>query len=592
MSERRHGDLTALLAAFARFGARRGAAGAVLIGAGALLDGAGLLLLAPLLSALLGDSAGGLAGRIARLVPGGDPGERITALLALFVGLIVARAAVLMVRDRTLAHLQHGFVEACRLRLIERIAAAPWRNVARLPRARVVQVLGAEIQHMGVAAHFILHGAVASAMLAIHLALAVALAPRLSVAAIALLIPAAALGWGMMPRIRRLGAAVIVDAERMTEETMRFLDGLKTAAAHDMQPAFVAEHRRLSGIALANRRAFFGVQAASRHVAGAAAALAGAATLLLGATVLRLDPAVLIVLAVVLARMGGPALLLQHSIQQIAHCLPAFAAARALEAECDAAGRISRPIPSRDMPATGPSLAFDRVTLLHPGSGRGIRRVSTTIPAGALVGIAGPSGAGKTSFADLAAGLLTPDDGALLVNDRPLTADRLTAHRNRVGYAGRDAVLFGDSIRRNLLWGTAGRSDPTMLEALDRLGAAELVRSRGGLDGHLGERGATLSAGEAQRLALVRLLLRGAPLLILDEATASLDAASERHALDVLRDRHRRPTILLVSHRAETLAQCDMVLRFEDGLLAGATEPSPPARASTGWTGSLRESVS
>jgi ATP-binding cassette subfamily C protein len=447
-----------------------------------------------------------------------------------------------------------------------------------------VQVLGSEVQQVGVAAHFLLHGTVALVMLAIHIALAVALAPQLAIAAIVLLCPAAILGWRLMPRIRRLGAAVIVDHEHMTGETMRFLDGLKAAAAHNMQPAFVAEHRRLSDAALANRRDFFRVQARSRHLTSAAVALAGAAAVLLGATALRLDPAVLIVLIVILARTGTPALLLQQSAEQIAHCLPAFAAAQAMEAECG----TRRPFPpAHRIPrhGTGPSLLFDRVTFLHPAREGahpgGIRQVDAMVPAGALIGIAGPSGAGKTSFVDLAAGLLMPHEGAVLIDGVRLTPDRLAIHRDRIGYAGRDPFLFGGTFRHNLLWGTPERSDDAILEALDRVGAAQLVRSRGGLDARIDEHRLTLSAGEGQRLAIARLLLRAAPLLILDEATASLDIGSERRALHALRESLCRPTILLVSHRAETLAQCDAVLRFDAGALAPATEPLSVARAST-----------
>lgn len=556
----------------------------VLIAAGALLEGAGLLLLAPLVSLLLNEDAAsvGISSRLVQLIPGHDPGERLMLLIAAFATLAITRAGVLIARDVCLARLQHGFVESLRLRLIERLATASWQRVARMPRARVVQVLGAEMQQVGVAAYFLLHGAVACAMLIVHGALALVLAPAAAIAAFALLIPAALIGWRVIPSVRRLGSAVIVDHHRMTDHMIRFLESLKAAAAHNLQSSIIADHRRISDSVLANRRAFFGLQATSRHAASTMVALAGAAAVLLGALVLHRDAAVLIVLVLVLSRAGAPALLLQQSAHQIAHCLPAFGAVRALEAECGSP-RHSRP-GTVAMPA-GPSLGFECVTFLHPAadgtSAGGVRCVSTTIPAGAVIGIGGSSGAGKTSFVDLAAGLLTPTEGTILVNEAPIVRDALGPYLDRIGYAGREPVLFGDTIRANLSWGGSACPDSDLWHALADVGAAELVEARGGLDAPVEERGSAFSAGEGQRLALARLLLRKPALIILDEATASLDVASERRILQALRTSADRPTILIVSHRAETFRSCDAVLRFESGSLVRPAEPFALAQAST-----------
>jgi ABC-type multidrug transport system fused ATPase/permease subunit len=580
------GEFAALLVELGHYAGLGGVLAMALVAAGALLEGAGLLLLVPLVSLLLDRhavSAAGFIGHFMRGLPGRDPGERLVLLLALFASLMIVRAGVLIARDTWLARLQHGFVESERLRLIERLAGASWQRVAQLRRARVVQVLGPEMQQVGVAAHSLLHGTVAAMMLMVHATVALVLAPAAAIVSIALLMPVALLGWGLLPRVRRFGAAVIADHERMTDRTIRLLDGLKVATAHNSRPGIVAEHRRISNAALANRRAYFRMQAASRHAATTLIALAGAAAILVGALVLRLDAAVLIVLVLILSRMAAPALLAQQSAQQIAHCLPAFAAARALDAECGLRPRSRATPPAR--PGRGPSLRFERVTFLHPSAdamrARGVRQVSVTIPAGALIGIGGRSGAGKTSFVDLAAGLLTPAEGTIDVDGTRLNEEGHAAHRDGVGYAGREPVLFGDTIRRNLLWGTSGRSGDALWKALERADAIALVRARGGLDAPLAERGAALSAGEAQRLALARLLLRDAPLLILDEATASLDPESERRILDAFRASRRSPTILLVSHRAETLRLCDIVLRFDGGALTHAAEPLAPARAST-----------
>ena len=132
-----------------------------------------------------------------------------------------------------------------------------------------------------------------------------------------------------------------------------------------------------------------------------------------------------------------------------------------------------------------------------------------------------------------------------------------------------DAFLFHDSVRRNLSWGDATVTDDDLMAALRVAGAEERVaRMEHGLDTIIGERGGLLSGGERQRLAIARAILRRPRLLILDEATAALDPASEAAILDRLAALDPRPAILIVAHRIETLSRCPRVIRVEGGQLA------------------------
>jgi ATP-binding cassette subfamily C protein len=142
----------------------------------------------------------------------------------------------------------------------------------------------------------------------------------------------------------------------------------------------------------------------------------------------------------------------------------------------------------------------------------------------------------------------------------------LAAHRRGLGYLAADPVLFGGTVRSNLAWAAPDADDRAMWDALAVAGATELIdRLGGGLDSPIHEAGANLSAGERQQLALARALTRGPALLLLDEATSSLDRACERRVLARLTALKPRPTILLVSHRAESFAQCDRVVAMSGG---------------------------
>jgi ATP-binding cassette subfamily C protein len=140
------------------------------------------------------------------------------------------------------------------------------------------------------------------------------------------------------------------------------------------------------------------------------------------------------------------------------------------------------------------------------------------------------------------------------------------AWRSQVSYVAQDPFLFHDTIRRNLSWVNPQAAEEDLWAALTIAGAEVLVRRmKGGLDAMVGERGTLISGGERQRIALARAVLRKSRLLILDEATSAIDIAGEREVIDRVLTIRPRPTIVMIAHRAESLALCDRVLRLEAG---------------------------
>jgi ABC-type multidrug transport system fused ATPase/permease subunit len=198
-----------------------------------------------------------------------------------------------------------------------------------------------------------------------------------------------------------------------------------------------------------------------------------------------------------------------------------------------------------------------------------ISRLNVTIEPGSFIGITGPSGAGKTSFADLLIGLLEPQSGNITINGVPLRGPAAVTWRDHVSYVVQDPYLFRDTVRRNLLWASPKSSEADIWDALNFAAADTLVKNMSdGLDTVLGERGTLISGGERQRLCLARAVLRRPWLFVLDEATSAIDVATEQKILKRLRKLTPQPTIIMIAHRDESLAACDRVLRFENGALA------------------------
>lgn len=546
---------------------------ALLLFFGSIIEGFGILLLVPLLSVVIDSApAGGWLGEFTAaavsLAPADSRLGRILFLLGLFALVFAFRAWLIMTRDVAIARLQTGFIEEHRLRLVRMLAASRWDVLARLRHGRVTHVLGSDLDQCANAAYLLLHGVVAIAILGGQLALAFLFSPALA-AMILLLLGAGALALRpMLRRSQELGSGVNVSNRGVVVATTEFLGGLKLAISQNLQRSFLSEYREALHRG-SERRVEFARQRSSAQLAlaGVAAAVAGL-TVLLGVGVLNLAPAAAIAFLFILGRMNGPAAQVQNGAQQIFHTLPAYAELKQLQSELEGARRHELPSASGTAaPLEDAPIRIENASYSHAGSAEaGIFDVSLTIQPGEFIGLTGPSGAGKTTLADLVIGLYPPQRGRVLVGDRPLEGAVLAAWREAVSYVSQEPFLFHDSIRRNLLWARPEAPEDALWEALELAGAAALVqRLEGGLDSVVGERGTLLSGGERQRIALSRALIRKPSLLLLDEATSAIDLAGEREILERLVALPTPPTMLIIAHRAESLAFCDRVIEVRGG---------------------------
>jgi ATP-binding cassette subfamily C protein len=167
---------------------------------------------------------------------------------------------------------------------------------------------------------------------------------------------------------------------------------------------------------------------------------------------------------------------------------------------------------------------------------------------------------------DLLLGLLTPQEGRILVDGTPLTPALIGAWRRQVGYVPQETLLFHATIRENLLWVRPDATDEEMSEAL-RLAAADgfVANLPRGLETVVGDRGVLLSGGERQRLSLARALLRRPRLLVLDEATSSLDSENEMRIQKAIDGLHTQVTMVIVAHRLSTIRSADFIYVLDHG---------------------------
>jgi ABC-type multidrug transport system fused ATPase/permease subunit len=279
-------------------------------------------------------------------------------------------------------------------------------------------------------------------------------------------------------------------------------------------------------------------------------------------------PTIVVVLLLV-ARLARNVQSLATTGQLLANALPAvrdiedLTTAAGAAAEHDGAETV---IDLTDPFGAGPIVEFRDVSFHYAQGGNGVDHLDLVLPTGRATVITGPSGAGKSTTADLVLGLLRPDSGEILVGGSPLTPDRLRAWRSRVSYVPQETLLVPSSLRANLVW-SVGRdvSDEECWDALHRAAASFARALPDGLDTRLGDRGIRLSGGERQRVAIARALLRRPALMVLDEATSSLDELTEAAVLDLVRSLTGSVTLLLIAHRRSTIEMADRVVRLDGG---------------------------
>jgi subfamily B ATP-binding cassette protein MsbA len=217
------------------------------------------------------------------------------------------------------------------------------------------------------------------------------------------------------------------------------------------------------------------------------------------------------------------------------------------------------------------TVSFDAVRFAYTAEkGEVLRGVSFEVPSGHSVAIVGRSGSGKSTLVNLVPRFYDPTAGSVRLDGVDVRDYSLGDLRGQIALVGQDVVMFDDTVRANIAYGAlGGASDAQVREAARAAHALDFIEALpGGLDARIGDRGGLLSGGQRQRIAIARALLKDAPILILDEATSSLDTESERHIQQALELLMRGRTTLVIAHRLSTVERANRILVLDGGAVA------------------------
>jgi ATP-binding cassette subfamily C protein len=537
-----------------------------------LTEGVGLLLLVPLLQLVGVDVQQGTVGRLAEASSAAFTAvglrPTLVSVLGVYVVIVSARALFLRWQTTAISAFQNEFIAHLRQRLYRSIANATWVFFSRRRSSDFVHALTAELSRVESATYYLLAVIANSIIASVYLLLAL----QLSAAMTGLVL---ACGAALSLALRGPAQAARVSGERLSSASNELyavvgehLAGMKATKS------YAAEERHADILShLTERLKHVYVETSRNHADAKSWFDIGSVLILSGIIyasfeVLGIPTAAVLLLLFLFFRIMPRLSGIQQNYQSFVNFLPAFTRIRQLEAQCEAA---AEPKPDRfEAIELRRAIQFEDVCFSYETERDAavIQDINLIIRAEETTAIVGPSGAGKSTIADLVIGLIVPQRGRVLVDGLPLTPERIRSWRNRIGYVAQDTFLFHDTVRANLLWASPNTREEDVLQAL-RLAVAEefVARLPDGLETVVGDRGVRLSGGERQRLALARALLRKPSLLILDEATSSLDSESERRIQGAIEQLHGRMTILVIAHRLSTIREADVIHVVEQGRL-------------------------
>ena len=214
----------------------------------------------------------------------------------------------------------------------------------------------------------------------------------------------------------------------------------------------------------------------------------------------------------------------------------------------------------------GATIEFNKISFSYPDGTHALKNLSTKIKGGTKVGLVGMSGSGKTTFLNLIPRFFHLKNGSILIDDQNINEINLNSLRKEISLVSQDVILFDDTIRANILYGNVSATDNEIVKACKFAAAQDFIEKLPNkYESKIGENGIKLSGGQKQRLSIARAILKNSSIILLDEATSSLDSESESVIQKAIENLTKNKTTIIIAHRLSTVINCDKILVFENG---------------------------
>lgn len=492
-------------------------------------------------------------------------------ILGIFLLLVLCQNLLQRNINRQNAKLHQGFVLHLRLEVYRAILQSNWDFFIKKRKSDLINLLTTELGRVSGGLAVFLHLLTYLIFTFIQIGLALWLSVKLTIFVLISGFGLAVLNKRFVKKAKALGKLTSELSQSYLASITDQLNGIKEIKSNTL------EETRLTWLASLTRKMeneqneYVNLRTNSEFSSKITSAALIALCILLSVKVLHAQPQQLLLIVLIFSRLWPRFSGIQADVEQIASSIPAFRTLAALEKECEEARELkegekfNNSIRSVDVEQ---GIECRNIYFRYnPKESRyALEDVTIRVPANCMTAIVGRSGAGKSTLVDILMGLIQPENGQVLIDGNPLSGEKILGLRGAISYVPQDPFLFNASIRENLLLVEPGATEAAIWEALDFSVSAEFVkRLPQGLDTVIGDRGVRLSGGERQRLVLARAILRRPSILVLDEATSSLDTENEIKIQEVLDKIKGGMTIIVIAHRLSTIRNADQVIVLDQG---------------------------
>lgn len=538
-----------------------------------LMEGVALTLLLPLLNLLgIGDAPGS---RLTMWLTSAFRTVRVpyNAYSVTFLCCVIftMQYAMFIVQSLLAAKLRSKYIAVIRNRLFSSVINAKWDFFVKNKVAALSNAVINEADRAGVALDLLVNLCSIVIVTGIYITIAFTVSWKITISLLIAGVLMSVVLFGFMKKGNSIGEEISVQNENLYGWVNGSFGGAKVVKSTAAE-AYVIKYFGKIADRIAKLYALLIFQPSLIRAIIEFTAISGVIVALLICTqIFSVNLAVLLVVLALFTRIYPKLSTFQHSLQSISIYLPAVEYINEIQFNADL---VKERLPSVASVLAAPTtlalskavdIKLQNISVKYEHK-EVLQQVSLHIPPGEITAIIGSSGAGKTTILDCIVGMVVPNRGEILINDQPLSELSLTAWRNAIGYVAQETILFNTTIRDNIIWNNTDVTEYMLLTASKIAGADKFINELPlGYDTVVGDRAMRISGGQKQRLGIARAVLGNKKLLILDEATSSLDAQTEEEIMNAILALRNKMTIVMVTHRLAKIKYADCVYVVADG---------------------------
>ncbi|PYZ94649.1 multidrug ABC transporter [Salipaludibacillus keqinensis] len=560
-----------------------------------MLEGIGILLLIPMITmtGIVQLDAGGtpVAGLFEFLqeIPASIG---LPVVLAIYVVIVIGQNLLQKFIAIKNAKIQHGFFRHMRVETYSAILHADWNFFIKNRKSDLINIMTSEIARASAGTHSFLQFVSSLVFTLIQIGIAFWLSPSITTFVLLSGLILIFFSRSFLKRSLALGDRNFTLGRSYLAGITDQINGIKDIKSNTLEQSRMEWYRKVTQSMENEQIEYTKMKTTSQLYYKMASAVLIATFIFIAVNIYNAQAGQLMLIIIIFSRLWPKVTGIQSSMEMIASTIPSFKAVKQMQGEC---------LDSREILAGGDELKREALQVRQGITCENIsfrynrdtptyalKDIDIFIPTNQMTAIVGRSGAGKSTLIDLLMGLNQPEQGKILIDGAPLTRGNLLSLRKAISYVPQDPFLFNATIRENMQLIEPNATEQQIWDALVFSSAAEFVgKLPEGLDTLIGDRGIRLSGGERQRLVLARVILRNPSILVLDEATSSLDTENEEKIQQALERLKGKMTIIVIAHRLSTIRHADQVIVLEEGEVIQRGEFGQLAKEKTSVFGNL-----